>query len=47
MLDSENQKQSLADAFESWLLENFPYFTGKYLSWSLFFNKVAGLQLYF
>ena len=28
------------------VLENFANFTGKYLCWSLFFNKVAGLQLY-
>ena len=25
------------------VLENFTNFTGKYLCWSLFFNKVAGL----
>ena len=29
------------------VLENFANFTGKYLCWSLFFNKVAGLQLYY
>ena len=29
------------------VLENFGNFTGKYLCWSLFFNKVAGLQLYY
>ena len=28
------------------VLENFANFTGKYLCWSLFFDKVAGLQLY-
>ena len=28
------------------VLENVGNFTGKYLCWSLFFNKVAGLQLY-
>ena len=27
-------------------LENLANFTGKYLCWSLFFNKVADLQLY-
>ena len=40
MPDSGNRKQPLADTFEyrcSW----------KYLCWSLFFNKVAGLQLYY
>ena len=37
MLDSENQKEWLADA----------NFTGKYLCWSLFFNIVADLQLYY
>ena len=26
------------------VLENFAIFTGKHLSWSVFFNKVAGLQ---
>ena len=29
------------------VLENFANFTGKCLCWSLFFNKVAGLQLYY
>ena len=47
ILDSENQKQSLTDAFNKGVLENFAYFTRKYLCWSLFFNKVAGLQLYY
>ena len=28
------------------VVENFANFTGKYLCWSLFFNKVADLQLY-
>ena len=26
------------------VLKNFTRFTGKHLSWSLFFNKVAGLR---
>ena len=43
MLDSKNQKQSFRDAFDIGILENF---TRKYLCWSLFFNKVPGLQLY-
>ena len=46
MLDSENQKQPLTDAFEYRCSRNFADFTGKYLCWSLFFNKVTGLQLY-
>ena len=29
------------------VLENFANFTGEYLCWSLFFNKIAGLQLYY
>ena len=29
------------------VLENFANFTGKCPCWSLFFNKVAGLQLYY
>ena len=29
------------------VLENFANFTNKYLCWTLFFNKVAGLQLYY
>ena len=29
------------------VLENFANFTGEYLCWSLFFSKVAGLQLYY
>ena len=41
--DSENQKQWLVDTFG--VLENFANFTRKYLFWSLFFSKVAGLQL--
>ena len=28
------------------VVENFANLTGKYLCWSLFFNKVADLQLY-
>ena len=29
------------------VLENVENFTGKYLCWNLFFNKVAGFQLYY
>ena len=29
------------------VLKNFSNFIGKHLCWSLFFNKVVGLQLYF
>ena len=29
------------------ILKNFEKFTGKYLRWSLFFNKVADLELYY
>ena len=47
MLDLENQKQSLTDAFEYKVLENSASFIGKYLCWSFFFNKVAGLRLYY
>ena len=36
------QKQSFAGVFQNRCLKNFANFTGKHLSWNLFFNKVAG-----
>ena len=55
MLDSENQRQSLTQMYLNIdVLENFTNFTvckyiqfRKHLCWSLFFNKVASLQLYY
>ena len=40
------QKQPPEMFYEKCLLKNFAKFTGKHLWQSLFFNKVADLQLY-
>ena len=47
ILGWENQKQSLADTFEYRCSWKFRKFHRKYRCWSLFFNKVAGLQLFY
>ena len=42
------KRSSLLEMFRKKdILKNFEKFTGKYLRWSLFFNKVADLELYY
>ena len=41
------QKQPLEVFCKKSVLKNFTKFTGKHLRWSLFFNKVAGLNTFF
>ena len=41
---TERQKEALEVFCKKCVLKNFANFTGKRLLWSLFFNKVAGLQ---
>ena len=46
MLTRKNRSSRSEIHLNIGVLENVGNFTGKYLCWSLFFNKVAGLQLY-
>ena len=46
MLDFENQESRSLMLMNIGTLKNFANFTGRYLYWSLFFNKATGLQLY-